>query len=134
MQDLMLNPPVFPLLLKQGIQIANDLIETNINLDKMPNSSRRDLSALIRIVLSQSFWGGAFIDVDERSAQFMDCLETVHDENLEMYWEHHRSVKAPLIARPLNNELCKKVAYYNRNLDNDISSFKDIVREYLKPT
>lgn len=133
MQDLILNPPIFPLLLKQAIQIAGDLIDSSVDLNKMPNSLRRDLSALVRIVLAQSFWGGAFIDTDGKSAAYMDCLETVHDENLEAYWEHHRSAKAPVIARPLNNELCKKVAYYNNNLDNDISTFRDLVKDYLKP-
>lgn len=133
MQNLILSPPIFPLLLKQANSIAGDLMDSCLDIDKMPLTQRSNLSILIRVMLSQSFWGGAFIDADGKDLKYMDCLETVHDANLEEYWEHHRTDKSPSIVRPLNNQLCSKVAYYNQSLDNDLSSFRDLIKDYLKP-
>jgi hypothetical protein len=133
MQNLILNPPIFPLLLKQANSIVGDLIDSCLNIDKMPSTQRSNLSILIRVMLSQSFWGGAFIDVEGKDLKYIDCLESVHDANLEDYWEHHRTDNIPMIARPLNNQLCSKVAYYNQSLNNDLSSFRDLIKDYIKP-
>lgn len=133
MDDFYRSPPGFPLLAKDALAIINSMI-TNILGDSRlsPDESSR-LSAIIRSLVHDSFWGGIHINPRNDDASIRSCLAHVTDADLKSYWTHIGASKKIPMIRSLIHDIYSSVPYHANQLNSDIEAIKTILADKCQP-
>jgi len=106
-QDLNKNPPVFPLLVNQARAISLEMINNLRPLHELENDTRSRIAVTLSSMYHNAFWAGVHSLGENRSSEFNKCLESIYDQELQLYWTRFRKAKTPQLIRPVNIDSVK---------------------------
>lgn len=134
LEDVNKNPPSFPLLVTQARSIALEMIGNVKPLSELDSDTRSKLALLINIFYHDAFWTGIYTQEESKSHEFNQCLESLYDQELQLYWTRFRKAKTPQLLRPVNISQIKIDAQALAKKEIDLKSIREMLVKILPDT
>ncbi len=127
LDDLNKTPPSFPLLVNQARSIALEMIDLQKPLADLDSTTRSKLALLISTLLHDSFWAGIHTLESDRTPEFNKCLESLYDQELQLYWQNFRKAKTPQLIRPVNLSAIRLDTDFMNKKQKDLDAIRGIL-------
>ncbi len=131
-KDLNKSPPSFPLLVNQARSIALEMVDAQRPLSELDTAVRSRLALLINTLLHDSFWAGVHTLESERTPAFNKCLESLYDQELQLYWTSFRRAKTPQLIRPVNLSEIKLDERFLRKKQADLREIEELLKPFIR--
>lgn len=131
LEDLNKTPPSFPLLVNQARSIALEMIDLQKPLAQLDSTTRSKLALLISTLLHDSFWAGIHTLEADRSPDFNKCLESLYDQELQLYWQNFRKAKTPQLIRPVNLSAIRLDTEFIAKKQSDLQAIKELLTPFI---
>lgn len=133
-QDLNKNPPIFPLLVNQARAIALEMIDNLKPLHELENDVRSKIAVTLSSMYHNAFWAGVHSLGENRSPAFNKCLESLYDQELQLYWTRFRKAKTPQLIRPVNVDSIKIDGSILEAKQNSLEAISDLLKGVVTDT
>jgi hypothetical protein len=134
MQDLNKTPPAFPLLVNQARSIALEMINNLKPLHELENDTRSKIALALNSMYHNAFWAGVHSLGENRSPEFSKCLETIYDQELQLYWTRFRKAKTPQLIRPVNTDSIKIDSSVLASKHQSLETVSDLLKPFISDT